>query len=185
MTGQTRGVVVSFDQVRGFGFIRSPDLAEDVFVHASSVVGGGNLRPGQQVRFLAEGTDRGPRAVRVRPGKIGLPPDLASIVTVIGSIGLVTGVLYASGLALAPAWFVSINVATLAAWIWDKHRSVRDGRRIPEAALLGMAAIGGTVGAVLGVFVLGHKRRKPKFLVSLGVITATQLIIIASLVARP
>ena len=34
-----RGVVVSFDLHKGFGFIRSPDYREDVFVHVTAVDG--------------------------------------------------------------------------------------------------------------------------------------------------
>ncbi|QDV37355.1 DUF1294 domain-containing protein [Tautonia plasticadhaerens] len=185
MRGESRGVVVSFDRERGFGFIRSPALAEDAFVHASSVVGGEELRPGQQVRFLVEESDRGPRAVRVRPGRVGIPPALASIVAVIGPVGLATALLRVSGLPWASAWLVTINLATLSVWAWDKHRAVRDRRRVPESALLGLAALGGTIGAALGVLALGHKRRKPGILIGIAAFTAIQLIVVAILVTRP
>ena len=50
-----RGVVVRYDADKGFGFVRSRAYGDgDVFVHASTIVGGLPLHPGQRVRFLAE-----------------------------------------------------------------------------------------------------------------------------------
>jgi uncharacterized membrane protein YsdA (DUF1294 family)/cold shock CspA family protein len=184
MSGESRGVVVSFDPDRGFGFIRAPGLGEDVFVHASEVVGGGGLRAGQRVRFLVEGTDRGPRAVRVLPGSIGLPPALASATIVIGTVSVSMVLLRLAGLPLALAWTIPISLATLAVWAWDKHRAVRDARRVPEATLLGLAAIGGTIGALFGVIALNHKRSKPRFLMALGAIAVVQVIAILILSFR-
>lgn len=58
-----------FDPDKGFGFLALGDDAEDLFVHASQVVGGPEpkvLREGQVVEYeLGEG-DRGPQARRVR-----------------------------------------------------------------------------------------------------------------------
>nr|WP_233578213.1 DUF1294 domain-containing protein [Tautonia sociabilis] len=76
-----------------------------------------------------------------------------------------------------------MNLATIAVWAWDKHRSVRDGRRVPERALLGLAAIGGSLGALVGVFGLGHKRRKGRFVLALAAILAAQAALAAALLA--
>ena len=58
-----------FDAERGFGFLALGDDAEDLFVHASEIVGDDSrktLREGQEVEYeLGEG-DRGPQARRVR-----------------------------------------------------------------------------------------------------------------------
>ena len=70
-----RGVVVSFEADRGFGFIRSGDQEKDVFVHVTDVVGGGTLHPGQRVQFDTRMDERGPRAILVRPGRRG--PELS------------------------------------------------------------------------------------------------------------
>jgi len=63
------GTVRWFDAERGFGFIALGDETEDLFVHASEIVGGDGmkqLREGQTVEFdIGEG-DRGPQARRVR-----------------------------------------------------------------------------------------------------------------------
>jgi len=58
-----------FDTAKGFGFLDLGEGAEDLFVHASEILGGGDvkvLREGQEVEYeLGEG-DRGPQARRVR-----------------------------------------------------------------------------------------------------------------------
>ncbi len=63
------GTVRWFDADRGFGFLALGDDAEDLFVHASEIVGGDGtrvLREGQVVEFEIGEGDRGPQARRVR-----------------------------------------------------------------------------------------------------------------------
>jgi len=64
-----QGTVRWFDADRGFGFIAPEDEAEDLFVHASEIVGEDGpkvLREGQTVEFEIGEGDRGPQARRVR-----------------------------------------------------------------------------------------------------------------------
>lgn len=64
-----QGVVRWFDAERGFGFLDLGDDAEDLFVHASEIVGDDSrkvLREGQEVEFEVGEGDRGPQARRVR-----------------------------------------------------------------------------------------------------------------------
>ena len=64
-----QGTVRWFDADRGFGFLAREDDAEDLFVHASEIVGNdgtGALREGQTVEFEVGEGDRGPQARRVR-----------------------------------------------------------------------------------------------------------------------
>ncbi|WP_425953365.1 cold-shock protein [Xylanimonas sp. McL0601] len=63
------GTVRWFDADRGFGFIDVGNEAEDLFVHASEIVGDDGprlLREGQAVEFEVGEGDRGPQARRVR-----------------------------------------------------------------------------------------------------------------------
>jgi len=63
------GTVRWFDADRGFGFIDLGNDAEDLFVHASEIVGGDGpkqLREGQAVEFEVGEGDRGPQARHVR-----------------------------------------------------------------------------------------------------------------------
>src|SRR6478735_5354465 len=64
-----QGTVRWFDADRGFGFIDLGNDAEDLFVHASEIVGDDGpkvLREGQAVEFEVGEGDRGPQARRVR-----------------------------------------------------------------------------------------------------------------------
>ncbi|MBT0994883.1 cold shock domain-containing protein [Cellulomonas sp. DKR-3] len=64
-----QGVVRWFDAERGFGFLDLGEGAEDLFVHASEIVGDDGarvLREGQEVEFEIGEGDRGPQARRVR-----------------------------------------------------------------------------------------------------------------------
>lgn len=64
-----QGTVRWFDADRGFGFIDLGNEAEDLFVHASEIVGEDGpklLREGQTVEFEVGEGDRGPQARHVR-----------------------------------------------------------------------------------------------------------------------
>ena len=57
----------------------------------------------------------------------------------------------------------AINVATFAAFAWDKHVAASGndyGRRIPEAFLLGLGLMGGSPGGLLAMGLVRHKTRK-------------------------
>ncbi|WP_120634030.1 DUF1294 domain-containing protein [Ruegeria sp. EL01] len=57
----------------------------------------------------------------------------------------------------------TINVLTLLAFGWDKARSRRRRRRVPERRLLWLAALGGSPAALLGRWMFQHKTRKRGF----------------------
>jgi len=85
-----RGTVVKFDTERGFGFIRVPDHAEDVFVHISAVDDRQELRVGQRVTFDVTQSEKGPQAVNVTSGRVSHSPyvifgTIAALLTIAGS----------------------------------------------------------------------------------------------------
>ena len=65
--------------------------------------------------------------------------------------------------SLLTLYLVAINVVTLFLYGIDKWKAKRARWRIPERVLLGMAAIGGSVGAWLGMRVWHHKTQHAKF----------------------
>lgn len=60
-------------------------------------------------------------------------------------------------------YLVVINIVAFAIYGLDKKRAIHDEWRIPEATLLTLAAVGGSVGALFGMQTFRHKTRKPKF----------------------
>lgn len=63
------------------------------------------------------------------------------------------------------AYLLGTNVLTYVLMAVDKTNAMRGARRIPEAALLLTAALGGSLGAWLGMTGLHHKTRHKKFLI--------------------
>lgn len=63
------GTVKWFNESKGFGFISQDDGGADVFVHFSSIQGGGfkTLAEGQAVSFEVENGPKGPQASNVVP----------------------------------------------------------------------------------------------------------------------
>ncbi|MCP4122600.1 MAG: cold shock domain-containing protein [Bacteroidetes bacterium] len=60
---QYNGVVKRVTHSKGYGFIASPELEKQVFVHFSDVTG--RIKPGTKVTFRVEDSEKGPRAVEV------------------------------------------------------------------------------------------------------------------------
>ena len=60
-------------------------------------------------------------------------------------------------------YVIIINVVTFFIYGLDKSRAKAGQWRIPEAQLIFLAVIGGSVGALAGMKVFHHKTRKPKF----------------------
>lgn len=60
-------------------------------------------------------------------------------------------------------WLGMTGALALVLFGWDKLMAKLHLRRIPEAALLGCALMGGSAGAALGMALFHHKTRKPPF----------------------
>ena len=74
-----------------------------------------------------------------------------------------------------------INVVTFFVYGIDKWKASRRAWRIPEATLLGLAAIGGSIGAWLGMRTWHHKTQHKKFLIGVPAIIIIQVLLIVFL----
>lgn len=74
-------------------------------------------------------------------------------------------------------YLLIINAAAFLLMLADKHRARKKAWRIPEATLLTAAAIGGSIGAILGMYIFRHKTRHPKFSVGLPLILSAQVLL--------
>ncbi len=72
-------------------------------------------------------------------------------------------------------WYLAaINVLTFFVYGLDKHKARKGRWRIPEATLLMLAALGGSIGAYAGMKIFRHKTKKPKFYVGVPAILGLQ-----------
>lgn len=69
-----------------------------------------------------------------------------------------------------------INAAGLLVMLADKKKARKNLWRIPEATLLTIAALGGSIGILAGMYLFHHKTRKPKFFIGVPLILIAQLI---------
>lgn len=82
---------------------------------------------------------------------------------------------------ILPLAYAGINLATFAAFGWDKSRAMRDRRRISEATLLRLALFGGSVGAKIAQRHFRHKTYKQPFGRQLNTILCLQVMIVVPL----
>lgn len=75
-----------------------------------------------------------------------------------------------------------INAFSFLLMLSDKHRARKKLWRIPEKVLLGSALLGGSLGALLGMYTFRHKTRHRRFSVGLPLIFIAQAILILLLV---
>jgi uncharacterized membrane protein YsdA (DUF1294 family) len=92
-------------------------------------------------------------------------------------------VLLMVGAAMAPSestwthWMMSTNAVAFIAFVLDKWNSIAVGGRTPEAVLLALAAVGGSLGALAGIVVARHKWNKLPFMLSLMTIILIQTVL--------
>jgi uncharacterized membrane protein YsdA (DUF1294 family) len=66
-------------------------------------------------------------------------------------------------LTLVAAYLLLVNILSLALYGSDKVRARRRDERIPERVLLGIALLGGALGAGIGMCLFRHKTRHWQF----------------------
>lgn len=79
---------------------------------------------------------------------------------------------------LLAVYFLCINLFAFLQMGWDKRQSRRpDARRVPERRLFVTALIGGSLGAVWGMFRFRHKTKHPTFLLGLPLILIAHVVL--------
>ncbi len=80
-------------------------------------------------------------------------------------------------LKLALTYLILINVVTFCVYALDKQRARKGKWRVSEATLVMLAIIGGSLGALLAMFICRHKTRHTRFIVGIPAILLAQLAI--------
>ena len=75
-------------------------------------------------------------------------------------------------------YLVIVNAAAFLLMLVDKVKAKRNAWRIPEATLMGAAAIGGSIGALAGMYCFRHKTRHLKFVLGIPAILIAQIALV-------
>lgn len=75
------------------------------------------------------------------------------------------------------AYFLIMNLAGLFAMWIDKSRAKRNAWRIRERTLFGIAGLGGSAGALTGMYLFRHKTKHMSFVVGIPLILIAQIIL--------
>jgi uncharacterized membrane protein YsdA (DUF1294 family)/cold shock CspA family protein len=172
------GLIKSWNDDRGFGFIEPVHGGQEIFVHVTSFSGQGDARPrvGQRVSFEVESNREGRK--RAKSVQAVRAPRRARRAVASGSAQRGTAAyfaipVFALGYFAAhllwriPPWvafvYVGASLACAIAYAADKSAAQQGRWRIPEANLLLLGLAGGWPGAIVAQQVLRHKSSKASF----------------------
>lgn len=82
------------------------------------------------------------------------------------------------------AYLLVVNVVTFIAFGVDKRKAKHNKWRIAEKTLLMLAAIGGSVGALIAMRVFHHKTKHKKFYIGVPVIILLQIVFAIWILAK-
>ena len=74
-------------------------------------------------------------------------------------------------------YLLIMNAAGVISMLMDKRKAKKKLWRIPEATLLGIAALGGSVGSLVGMYAFRHKTKHVKFTLGIPAFLIAQLIL--------
>ena len=80
-------------------------------------------------------------------------------------------------------YLIIVNAAAFLLMLADKLKAKRGAWRIPETTLMGIAAIGGSVGSLAGMYLFRHKTKHIKFTLGIPVILIGQIALVIWLTA--
>lgn len=81
-------------------------------------------------------------------------------------------------------YLLTMNALGLLVMLADKRRAQKNRWRIPEATLMTIAALGGSLGSLLGMQLFRHKTRHRKFTLGIPAILLAQIALALFLLTR-
>jgi uncharacterized membrane protein YsdA (DUF1294 family)/cold shock CspA family protein len=168
------GVVTTWNDDRGFGFLKPDDGGPDVFLHFTAVPRG-TARPyqGQHLTFEVERDEKGKtRAVHAEPVLVAERAEPTtrptSVVVAAGSILAFVAVFLVAHWRWQVPWtiaaiYLALSILAFAMYAADKRAAQANRWRTPEITLLLVGLVGGWPGAAVAQQVLRHKTKKLSF----------------------
>lgn len=81
-------------------------------------------------------------------------------------------------------YLIATNLLALLLYGIDKRKAKRHHWRIPEATLIGIGAVGGSIGALFGMYLFRHKTQHWKFKIGIPIILIVQIVIAIILIRQ-
>ena len=75
-------------------------------------------------------------------------------------------------------YLLLINVVAFAVFGVDKYRARNYQWRVPEKTLFLLAAVGGSIGALVGMYLFHHKTRHASFVLGIPAILVLQIVLL-------
>lgn len=75
-------------------------------------------------------------------------------------------------------YLIIINAVGWLIMLIDKQKAKRNAWRIPEATLMGIAAIGGSLGSLIGMYQFRHKTKHRKFTVGIPLLLIVHIVLL-------
>lgn len=82
---------------------------------------------------------------------------------------------------LLPIYLLLVNALGFVLMLSDKHRAKKNLWRIPESTLLSVAALGGSLGTLIGMHAVRHKTRHLKFSLGIPLLLAVHIFLALSI----
>lgn len=196
------GVIKTWNDERGFGFIEPEQGGQEIFVHVKAFPRGtGRPQIGQRVSFKVElgpqGKKRAQSVEVARPAPAGRRKrrDTSAqwgTATLFAIPAFMATYFVAALLWRPPSWFALVyavaSVVTLVVYVLDKAAAARGARRTPESTLHALSIAGGWPGALLAQQFCRHKSAKAEFrsvFWSTVVMNVGAFLILCSPIGRP
>lgn len=174
------GMLKTWNDERGFGFIQPTQGGQELFVHIKSFPAGSgrpalNLKLTFEVEQTAEGKKRAKNVLLVRPigaaarakSKSVARWEKASVFALVFFALLYLAVTLAWGTSvLLAVGYVSMSLVCGLFYAHDKAAAQADEWRVSEGALLMLGLAGGWPGAIVAQQILRHKTSKVPFRVA-------------------
>ena len=81
-------------------------------------------------------------------------------------------------------YLLLINAAAFVLMLADKAKARKNRWRIPERTMIGSALLGGSIGALLGMYTFRHKTRHLKFTLGVPAILIAQIALAFFLITK-
>ena len=78
-------------------------------------------------------------------------------------------------------YLIIINLIAFLAMFIDKKKAEKGKWRIKASTLLILALIGGSIGAISGMYIFHHKTQKPRFYIGFPIIIILQILVIVAI----